>query len=108
MHIDEIMDVMIKIKITFLLKKWILSHFFWITKDAKKRIDVVSNPSLAIKTNNLKTVTASTYSPNPSAPNNFATATAVASDPPLPIVVMSPFFEIPWRNLDPDWILEFS
>ena len=29
--------------------------------------------------------------------NIFATATAVASEPPLPIVVISPFFEIPWK-----------
>ena len=27
--------------------------------------------------------------------NNFAKATAVASEPPLPIVVISPFLEIP-------------
>ena len=32
-----------------------------------------------------------------SALNIFAIATADASDPPLPIVVISPFFEIPWK-----------
>ena len=41
------------------------------------------------------TPSTSVYISQVSASNIFATATAVASDPPRPIVVMSPFFEIP-------------
>ena len=37
------------------------------------------------------------YISHVSALNIFAAATAVASEPPLPIVVTSPIFEIPWK-----------